>query len=320
MTQLALAVPDRTRLEELELVVERGLGTFVEVGLALAEIRDARLYRETHGTFEAYLDERWDMSRSRGYRLIDGARIAELVSPTGDVPANEAQARELLPLLKEEEAAVVDVWRELRDEYGAENVTAKKVRGFVRRRLERRRREEQAKLERANQRARFVDSDGLEFKFERHVTYSTPRQQLDEDFLRILDEVEDLRTDLGRRMCSQALDAFCRDWRPYVGVGDAIRGKRAAIPEGGPAAKLLSPVNRDLFEREDVVEALRAIDDALEAERAAFCIDFASWVEERASRIGETLGPHYDRLERVVDGLPETQLVKSVDYRGRYVR
>ena len=42
------------RLAELELVIERGQKAFVAVGNALAEIRDQRLYRETHATFEAY--------------------------------------------------------------------------------------------------------------------------------------------------------------------------------------------------------------------------------------------------------------------------
>jgi len=75
--------------------------TVFEVGVALAEIRGARLYRETHPTFEAYLDGRWGMSRSYAYRQIDAARVVELVSPMGDTPANERQARELVPLLDE---------------------------------------------------------------------------------------------------------------------------------------------------------------------------------------------------------------------------
>jgi DNA N-6-adenine-methyltransferase (Dam) len=129
----ALTPAESSRLAELEQVVDAGLQTFVDVGLALLEIRDERLYRETHGTFEAYLDERWGMSRSRGYRLIDGARVAELVSPIGDI-ANEAQARELVPLLAEE-AELVEVWRELRAEHGA-RLTAAKVREAVEQRLD----------------------------------------------------------------------------------------------------------------------------------------------------------------------------------------
>lgn len=86
--------PSTRRLAELEEVVERGLSTFVEVGNALMEIRDARLYRATHPTFEAYCRERWGFSRSHGYRLIRAAELAEL-SPTGDI-RNERQARAIL--------------------------------------------------------------------------------------------------------------------------------------------------------------------------------------------------------------------------------
>jgi len=128
----ALAPAEQTRLAELEAVVERGMQTFVEVGLALTEIRDARLYRETHGTFETYLAARWGMSRANGYRMIDAAQVAELVSPMGDIQ-NERQARELVPLLADE-TAVIEVWRELKAEHG-DKVTAEKVRTAVRQRL-----------------------------------------------------------------------------------------------------------------------------------------------------------------------------------------
>jgi hypothetical protein len=129
-----LAPAERRRLTKLEGVVEHGVRTFVDVGLALQEIRDSRLYRETHSTFELYLDERWKISRSRGYRIIDAARVADAVSPTGDIPANERQARELAPLL-DDEAQLVEAWRELRDEYG-DRVTAAKVKDAVGKRLQ----------------------------------------------------------------------------------------------------------------------------------------------------------------------------------------
>jgi hypothetical protein len=50
-----LSLAQKSRRTELENVIERGLSTFVEVGNALLEIRDSKLYRETHPTFEAYL-------------------------------------------------------------------------------------------------------------------------------------------------------------------------------------------------------------------------------------------------------------------------
>lgn len=89
-----LVIIERARLAELEAVVERGMDTFIEVGIALAEIRDARLYREQFVTFEAYCRERWGFSRSRGYRLIRAAELAAM-SPTGDI-RSERQARALL--------------------------------------------------------------------------------------------------------------------------------------------------------------------------------------------------------------------------------
>lgn len=81
-----------------EAAIERGLKTYIEVGTALLEIRDKRLYRETHDRFEDYLKQRWNLGRSHAYRQIDAAQVAQKVratSPFGDVPRTEAQAREL---------------------------------------------------------------------------------------------------------------------------------------------------------------------------------------------------------------------------------
>ena len=51
-TQLSLV--EQKRLSELDDIIVRGLQTFFEVGSALAEIRDSRLHRQTHQTFEDY--------------------------------------------------------------------------------------------------------------------------------------------------------------------------------------------------------------------------------------------------------------------------
>lgn len=116
----ALSRTERTRLRELEDAVERELQTFYEVvGNALMEIRDARLYRETHPTFEAYLDERWSITRGRGYQLIDAAAVSTVVDAAGlPLPANERQARALVPLWREDKERMLDVYRELHEEHG----------------------------------------------------------------------------------------------------------------------------------------------------------------------------------------------------------
>lgn len=103
--QLSLTLPEHDRLAELEAVVERGVQTFVEVGDALAEIRDRRLYRGTHGTFEAYCGNRWGIARSTAYQLIEAAEVVENVRHGGHetLPANERQARPLAALPAEQQ-------------------------------------------------------------------------------------------------------------------------------------------------------------------------------------------------------------------------
>jgi hypothetical protein len=99
------------RLEALEAVISRGLKTFVEVGSALGEIREGRLYREqVHASFDAYCRERWGISKTYASRQITASRVAKEL-PIGTVlPANEAQARELARIADPEERA--EVWGE----------------------------------------------------------------------------------------------------------------------------------------------------------------------------------------------------------------
>ena len=60
---IALSDEEQHDLAGCEAVIERGLKTFREVGAALTEIRDARLYRGGYDTFEDYLSARWAMQR-----------------------------------------------------------------------------------------------------------------------------------------------------------------------------------------------------------------------------------------------------------------
>lgn len=87
---------ERRRLAELEDVIDKGKQTFLEVGDALLEIRDSRLYRATHHTFEAYCQERHGWSASRGRQLIAAARTVTDVTAAGlPAPRTEAEARRL---------------------------------------------------------------------------------------------------------------------------------------------------------------------------------------------------------------------------------
>ena len=124
---------EQTDLERAEAVIERGLQTFVEVGLALATIRDSRLYRQTHGTFEDYCRERWDFSKRHVNRLIQGAgAVAEIEDGTNwshpQTPQNEAQAREVARAPEGERAKV---WAEAQRRSGSEQPPARVSRKVV---------------------------------------------------------------------------------------------------------------------------------------------------------------------------------------------
>ncbi len=102
----ALALADRQRLDVLEDVIERGLSTFLDVGRALGEIYDRKLYRPR--TWSDYCWERWGFGRVYAWRLIEAVGVVDSL-PVGNQPTNERQARELVPLDPEERQ---EVWTE----------------------------------------------------------------------------------------------------------------------------------------------------------------------------------------------------------------
>jgi hypothetical protein len=98
-----LVPSEQARLADLERIVERGLQTFFEVGSALLEIREKRLYRETHRRFEDYCRERFGFSASRGRQLIAAAKTVTDVTLRGlPAPKTEGEARELARRLRAE--------------------------------------------------------------------------------------------------------------------------------------------------------------------------------------------------------------------------
>ena len=128
----ALSIVEAARLENLEEVISHGLQSFVDVGRSLAEIRDGRLYRQSHDTFEDYCRAKWSIERAHAYRLVEAAEVVDRLSPTGDIlPVNERQARPLTQLPPDEQA---EAWQEAVDTAPAGKVTAAHVADVVERR------------------------------------------------------------------------------------------------------------------------------------------------------------------------------------------
>lgn len=92
-----LTITETADLRSLEATIDRGQTTFIEVGQALLEIQQRKLYRATHGTWDAYCRARWGWGASRGRQLIGASRFAMQSDTEGNgaVPANERQTRAL---------------------------------------------------------------------------------------------------------------------------------------------------------------------------------------------------------------------------------
>jgi hypothetical protein len=101
-----LSPADRKNLMRFEETIREGIcrakAGLIEVGTALANIREGRLYRESFDNFDDYCRERWGFSRQRAHQLVHACQLSTVVD-------NERQARELLGLTQEDAQAVVAV-------------------------------------------------------------------------------------------------------------------------------------------------------------------------------------------------------------------
>jgi hypothetical protein len=97
----AITLHESKRLLDLEAVIKTGQQTFVEVGLALAEIRDSRLYKADFETFESYCREKWQFSKQHVYRMIECAPIGK--SSPQVTSLNQARAVAKVPAEKRAE-------------------------------------------------------------------------------------------------------------------------------------------------------------------------------------------------------------------------
>jgi hypothetical protein len=114
-----LSTPEMQLLAELESVILENLKGYVKVGAALAEIRERRLYRTEHQTFEEYVKDVWEMPFQRAYQLINATKVVDNLKSTSGLlseenstiveflPVNESQVRPLVPFAPDEQ---VNVW------------------------------------------------------------------------------------------------------------------------------------------------------------------------------------------------------------------
>lgn len=97
---------EKSELSNFEQIISDNLLSFYLIGMALLSIKEKKLYRAKYKTFENYVAERWKLSRSHAYQLVNAAtvyhNIAELENKDRKIilPTREIQIRSLANLPK----------------------------------------------------------------------------------------------------------------------------------------------------------------------------------------------------------------------------
>ena len=132
-TELALSPlskEEKRDWKRLQRVVCKGIESQWEMGAALMEINRRKLYRDDYSTFADYLQDQHEMSKTRGYQLIDASEVRtqlEKVHHGGHLPGSERQCRELAVVPADE---LPKVWEQVLQAASEQDipVTAKLIR------------------------------------------------------------------------------------------------------------------------------------------------------------------------------------------------
>lgn len=132
----ALTKREVSRLSKLETTIQKGMQTFFEVGAALKEIRDNKLYRAEFERFEDYCQERWGFTHQHALNFVRATETrSNLETIVSVLPANEAQCRPLTKLAPGDQQSA---WQEVIERAAEESenerpaITAKLVQEVVR--------------------------------------------------------------------------------------------------------------------------------------------------------------------------------------------
>jgi len=126
-----LNVVERRELQSLEEIIQRSLNTLIESGAALLSIRDKKLWRESHKSFEAYVRDKWDIEKNYANKIIASSETVKKLgtivpkTPRAAEITREGQLRELSGVPSESLAAVVNQAAKIA---GDDTITAKDLR------------------------------------------------------------------------------------------------------------------------------------------------------------------------------------------------
>lgn len=124
-------------LAENEQIIEAHLTSFVEVGRALARIReDGQYVMVGCETFEDYCRERWDMALRTAEQYMAASRVVGVLTRARarvEPPQFESHARPLAKVLNEQgEDAVVEAWSRVVESHDGDGpITSREVNRFL---------------------------------------------------------------------------------------------------------------------------------------------------------------------------------------------
>ena len=108
---VSLTASQRREAEQQEKIVDDGLSTYVEVGLALRKIQDERLHE---GRFIDYAMDRFALKPHTIYRLIRAAVVAKTLVEAGlPCPKNAGQAHRIHELAKDDPSDQIVLWEKV---------------------------------------------------------------------------------------------------------------------------------------------------------------------------------------------------------------
>jgi len=123
--------PKLTKQEKKELdaavaTVRTWIDSAVKVGEALEQIRDRRLYRETHGSFEAFAKEVLGLSKPRAYQILEETKVRKNLPGTVDMSSRGVREVGKVPM--EHRETIVKKAQENAAQSGRRTVNAQDVR------------------------------------------------------------------------------------------------------------------------------------------------------------------------------------------------
>jgi hypothetical protein len=130
----SLSEAEKAERNNLERTVQQA---FFIAGKALKQLRDKRLYRETHTTFESYVRDRFDFTKRTAYYLIDAHEVVNNLKSeqfvhtntgTNILPTKESQCR---PLAKLPPSRQREIWRDAVEQANGKVPSARVIKEVV---------------------------------------------------------------------------------------------------------------------------------------------------------------------------------------------